>query len=298
MPFPRNTVLALALLAAMPVWGQAIDARVFHSHDSDDFDEWVVRTGYSAANGWGLRAGAMHYRSPQWSATGRSMAATYRQAEGGRSVDAALGAASVEGHTRLVGLLDVLVPVARGASAGLSIERDLLNSPLGLRTGMTFTNLAVVGDYAFTPRFNVGVAAGATLFSDDNTRPYLRTRWNVELHADTGLNAYVRTRSYRNSDPRQPAYFSPPRLHEAAVGLSSRMAIGTKLVVSAQVDGGQERTPGNIQPIWSWSVGIGSHRSQAVAWGVSLLSTNSANVLSGSASYRYTQVVAHVRVPL
>ena len=82
------------------------------------------------------------------------------------------------------------------------------------------------------------MAGGVALFSNDNRRPFLRTRWNASLDADWGLNAYLKTRSYRNTSPNRPEYYSPERLNEVSLGLSSRF-VAAKLryisIVGAQL---------------------------------------------------------------
>jgi hypothetical protein len=289
---------ALLLAATLPAVAQDVSGRLLLSHDSDDFDERIASVGWTGASGFGLRAGAAHYHAPGWSADGVSLAATYRDEAPTRKLDASLGIARVGGHDHAVGALDYLRPLAPGSSIGLSAERDIVNSVEGIRQGLTHNSVALVADHAFTPRFNVGLAAGATFFSDDNRRPFLRTRWNFELEPNYGLNAYARTRSYRNSDPGRPAYYSPDRLNELSAGLSSRFAVAERFVLAAHADAGTQRTEAGGESVWSYSLGVASLRNARLKWSVALQASNAASQFNASGAYRYTTLIAQLGVPL
>ena len=291
-------IAALAVLAACSAQAQSISGAFFASHDSDGFNESKVTLGYANAAGWGVRTGALRYTAPGWAASGTLAAATYKQNDKARTIDASLGAARVAGQDYLVGGLDYMERLSPATSLGLSVERDLVNSIRGIEAGTHFTALAAVLDHAFTERFNVGIAAGTALFSNDNRRPILRTRWNYSLDERYGLNAYLRTRSYHNTNPYRPEYFSPDRLREASLGLSSRFEVAQAVVLSASIDAGQQRIDGASEPIWRGSFGVASRRGDAVQWFVGIEASNSAPLFSGRAgSYRYTSATARISVP-
>jgi hypothetical protein len=70
--------------------------------------------------------------------------------------------------------------ITQSTSLGVSAERDVVDSIAGIEQGLTYNSLMRVLDHQFTPRFTVGAVAGATWFSDHNTRPMLRTRWSYD----------------------------------------------------------------------------------------------------------------------
>ena len=125
----------------------------------------------------------------------------------------------------------------------------------------------------------MGLAAGSTYFSDGNHRPFLRTRWNYSLDEQYGLNAYLKTRSYRNSDPDRPQYFSPQWLNEASLGLSPAGLPREHVVLSAALDAGMQYTNADNQPIWGAFLGLASPRNAAIRWNIGLLATNTASLL-------------------
>ena len=290
-----GVVLAYAAAGAS---SQVITGTFNASHDSDSFDEQKQTLAVAGSNGWGIQAGASHYASPGWSTNGKSLASTYKLTNAQREVDATLGMSSVASHNFVVGSLDYLQHVRTGTSWGLSLERDAVNSQLGLQQGLSYTALALVGDHAFTDKFGVGIAAGTTLFSNHNQRPILRTRWTYSLDEEYGLNGFLKTRSYQNSSPYRPQYFSPNRLHEASLGLSVRVAVADNMVLNASVDAGRQWADGRSQPIWGAVFGLASPRASKVQWKLGVEVTTSAPVLaSNAAAYRYATAAARVSIP-
>lgn len=289
---------ALCAGAAAVAAAQSVTGSLQLSHDSDAFNERKESVGYVGGQGWGLKAGALQYSSPAWSASGGSLAATYKKDGTEQQVDASLGVAHIGSHSYVVGALDHMRRVLPHTSLGVSGERDFVNSQRGIDAGLAYTSLALVADHAFTDRFNVGVSAGAALFSNDNHRPVLRTRWNYALDERWGLNAYVKTRNYRNSNPYRPEYFSPGRLGEASLGLSTRFVVADSAVLSASIDAGRQHVDGEAQPIWSAKLALASRRGSRVEWATGLEATNSASLFTTQAqSYRYVSAFARVRVP-
>lgn len=284
--------------AATGVASQVISSSLIASQDSDAFNERKQTLGYTGADGWGVKAGVRRYSAPEWSASGTSLLGTYKEVSEHRQVDVNVGIASIAQHDYLVGSVDYLQFVQPGSSWGVSLERDAVDSQRGLQQGLSYTAMALVADHAFTDRLGVGLSGGVTAFSNDNQRLQLRTRWSYALDERYGLNAFLKTRSYRNSNPYRPEYFSPNRLHEAALGLSVRMAVADQVVFNASLDAGQQWIDGSAQAIWSTVVGLASGRGSKTQWKIGLETSNSASQLSPqAASYRYTSAVAQLTIP-
>jgi hypothetical protein len=295
----KSGLLAAVLLTlASTASAQFASGSFFASHDSDDFDEVRVTLGATADNGFGAAVGAMRYSAPGWSASGTALAATYKDYGRERNIDASLGAARIDGRDYAIGSLEYLRNWSSGNALGMSFERNIVASQGGIEDGIVFNALALVGDYVFTPAFNVGVAAGDTYFSDGNNRPFLRTRWNYALDESYGLNAYLKTRSYRNSDPDRPQYYSPASLNEVSLGLSARWRASEQVVLTAWADGGMQYTSGDDQPIWTAFVGLASPRNQPIRWNLGLLATNTASLFtSQSGAYNYLSLAGQINVP-
>lgn len=291
-------VLAALLAGTAPALAQFASGSFFYSRDSDSFEELRVGAGWTAANGFGIAGGGVRYAAPGWSENGALLAGTYRQSTRQQQIDASVGVLDLAGEIYGVGTVDYLYRWQSGSALGFSLERNIVNSQGGIEDQIVQNTAVLVGDYQFTPVFNVGLAGGLTYFSDGNTRPVLRTRWNYELIADYGLNAYLKTRSYTNSDPGRPQYYSPSRLNEASLGLSSRFLANERVVISAAADAGVQSTSDDTEPIWSVFFGLASPRSETIRWNVGLLATNTSSFLTTqSGAYRYLSATAQVHIP-
>jgi hypothetical protein len=302
-------ISAFAISALGPVHAQTHDGPGAHgaligdliySNDSDHFQEERGNLGYLFANGWGLGASLTHYGAPDWAATGRGAYGLYRQHDAQQTVDARLGVMDTDGHTTATGALDYMRHITVATGLGVSAERDVVDSIRGIERGLTYDSLVLVLDHQFTPRFNVGAVVGASWFSDHNTRPMLRTRWNFELVANSGLNAYIKTRTYYDSNPYQGNYFSPRWLNEYSGGFSWRTAISDKVVFFVSADAGQQNTSDAASNIWSARIGLQNHRSRTVQWQVAVETTNdrASGFMTGGAGYRYTSVTGRLLFPL
>lgn len=277
---------------------QAITGAFNASHDSDGFNERKQSAGYTGPQGWGVQLGAAQYYAPGWSANAAVLSGTYKAQSAQRQLHAAVGVARIAQHDHWVGSADYLQQMQPGTSLGFSVERDAVNSQLGLQRGLAYTALALVADHAFTDRFNVGVAGGTTLFSHSNQRPLLRTRWSYALDERYGLNAFVKTRSYHNSNPNRAEYFSPNHLNEASLGGSVRWAVADNTVLNASLDTGRQWVDGSSQQIWSAALGLASSRESKVQWRLGLEASNSASAAaSQTAFYRYATAALRVSIP-
>lgn len=152
----------------------------------------------------------------------------YRQHDAQQIVDVRLGVVDIGGFSRLTDMLDCIRHINGGTSLGVSAGRDVVDSICEIEQGLAYNSLMLVLDHQFTPRFTVGAVAGAMWFPDHNTRPMLRTRWNYELVASSGLNAYIKTGNYYDSNPNQGDDYSPRWLAEYSGELSWRTALSDK----------------------------------------------------------------------
>lgn len=239
----------------------ALTGDTLFSNDSDDFNEERTNLGYLFSNGWGLGASVTHYEAPDWSVYGRGLYGQYRQHDAQQTMDARLGVMDTGGYATPTGMLDYMRHISGDTSLGVSAERDVVDSIRGIEQGLTYSSLMLVLDHQFTPRFTVGAVAGAMWFSDHNTRPMVRTRWNYELVANSGLNAYIKTRNYYDSNPNQDDYYSPRWLAEYSGGFSWRTALGHKAAFFVSADLGRQNTENGGANIWGARIGLQNHRS-------------------------------------
>ncbi|RQH02160.1 hypothetical protein [Paraburkholderia dinghuensis] len=278
----------------------AFSGDTLFSDDSDHFREGRTNAGYLFSNGWGLGASFAYYDAPDWSgAYGRGLFGQYHSHEVAQSIDARLGVNDTDGHTTATGALDYMHRVTQSTSLGLSAERDVVDSVAGIEKGLTYNSLMLVLDHQFTPRFTVGAVAGAMWFSDNNTRSMLRTRWSYDLLPNSGVSAYIKTRTYYDSNPDQGNYYSPQWLNEYSGGLSWRTALSNKVVFFVSGDLGHQNTDSGGNNIWGARIGLQNHRSQKVQWQIAVETTNNhtGGFSSGGDGYRYTSVTGKLLFP-
>ncbi|MBF5003421.1 hypothetical protein [Diaphorobacter caeni] len=269
------------------------------SRDSDHFDTDKLNVGYVFSSGWGLGFNVSHFSAPGWSANGKGLFAQYLERGKDRTIEARLGATQTAGHTLATGMLDYMHRVSDKTWLGVSAERDVVESIHGIEHGMHYDALMLVLDQQFTDRFNVGAVLGATRFSDNNTRPIFRTRWNYELVEGSGLNVYLKTRNYHNNRPYQGHYFAPENLGEYSAGLSWRTAFPGPMVFFASADVGRQRIDSDHNGIWSARIGLQNHHTSKAIWQVALeTSNNRASSLAGGVDhYRYTSLIVRLVYP-
>jgi len=278
----------------------ALSGDTLFSSDSDRFQEERTNLGYLFSNGWGLGASFSYFDAPDWSgAYGRGLYGQYHLIDSKQTLDARLGVSDTDGHTTAIGSLDYMRHVTKDTSLGVSAERDVVDSIAGLEQGLTYNSLMLVLDHQFTPRFSVGAVAGAMWFSDSNTRPMLRTRWSYDLLPNYGLSAYIKTRTYYDSNPDQGNYYSPQWLNEYSGGLSWRTAFASKVVFFVSADAGHQNTDGGGTNIWGARIGLQNYRNQKVQWQVAVETTNdhASGFSGGNNGYRYTSVSGRLMFP-
>lgn len=297
-------LVAGVLLLGAGAQAATLDADLRLTHDSDSFASRAQTLGWTSSGGFGLEAGALRYDAPGWRADGHRLAAAWRHRGERLQLELEAGVLELGDFTHRVASLELMQRLGEDSAIGLSAERAPVDSVLGIAQGLHATHLLLVGDHRFGPRLAVGVAAGASRFSDGNTRPLLRTRWTWALHEGRGLHLVLRTRSYRNSDPGRPQYYSPERLHELSLGLSARFALADAVVVSAQADAGRQRTEAAgpaataSKPLWSYSLGLSSPRSARVSWRIALQASNAASSSPSSGDgYRHAGLTAQLSLP-
>ena len=89
------------------------------------------------------------------------------------------------------------------------VERDILETPQGLARGIYYTFAGAAIDLPVDERNQFTLVAGAQEFTGDNARWHLRANYIHVVTPEWGLSAQLRTRFFRNSDPREADYYSP-----------------------------------------------------------------------------------------
>ena len=89
------------------------------------------------------------------------------------------------------------------------VERDVVETPLGLDREIYSTFAGAAIDIPADDRNIVTALVGAQEFGGDNVRLHLRGNYVHVVDADLGISAQLRGRYFHNSDPRELDYYSP-----------------------------------------------------------------------------------------
>jgi hypothetical protein len=89
------------------------------------------------------------------------------------------------------------------------VERDILETPQGLARGIYYTFAGAAVDVPLDDRSQVTLVAGVQEFTGENVRLHLRANYIHVIKPELGLSAQLRTRFFRNSEPREADYYSP-----------------------------------------------------------------------------------------
>lgn len=89
------------------------------------------------------------------------------------------------------------------------VERDILETPLGVNGGIYYTFAGAALDLPLDDRNVATVVAGYQDFTGENHRLHARATFVHVLKPDLGLSAQLRVRYFRDSVPREFDYYSP-----------------------------------------------------------------------------------------
>ena len=187
---------------------------------------------------------------------------------------------------------------------GFAFASDLVESTRSIQTGTRYYYTAVDGDYLLSDNININVILGNVNFTDDNNRPFIRTKTTWTFLPEYGVSTYLRTRNQSDTNPGSTNYFSPDTLAQQAIGLAIRKPYSGH-VYTASVDYGSEQVKNvdgssTSNPIYSWMLGVQTNpgRKTGITYGASLMGSNSNVFKSGGDSYDWYGITLWLKVPL
>lgn len=89
------------------------------------------------------------------------------------------------------------------------VEREILETPLGLRRGIYYTFGGAAIDLPADDRNVLTLVGGIQDFTGDNIRTHARATFVHVLAPDSGLSIQLRTRYFHDSAPHEFDYYSP-----------------------------------------------------------------------------------------
>lgn len=207
----RHRILpaAIALLLALPVGAQQyVGIQAFHSSDADrtDIAKTALDFDFHHADsehyqGVSLELARFRPAGQDWIEDQRVF---YRFAGG----DAWKwnGRVGSDGQT-VIGSAAIHNEAARRQE--YFVERDIIETPLGLRDGNYSTYLGAAFDLPVDERNLVTAVVGVQGFGGDNRRAHLRGNFIHVLSPEHGLSAQLRVRTFHDSVAHESDYYAP-----------------------------------------------------------------------------------------
>lgn len=186
---------------------------------------------------------------------------------------------------------------------GAAVATDLVESARSIQTGTRYVYTAADADYLLTENLNFNVIAGNMYFTDNNNRPFIRTKTTWTFLPEHGVSTYLRTRNQYDTNPGSYNYFSPDTLAQQAIGLAIRKPY-SGLVYTAGVEFGSEQVTvdGNkdTHPIYGWQLGVQTSpgRKTGTTFGASLVGSNASGFNGGGSDYNWYGATLWIKVPL
>lgn len=189
--------------------GAAVGADIFYASDADDTElmrvglnlDWRQR-GPEEYIGIRLEKARFNPSGQGWQSDERlylraadQLAGWKWSAQVGTDGDSVLGSASIHDEARF--------------RKEFFIEREILETPQGLDRGIYYTFAGAAIDLPANDRNILTLVGGIQTFTGDNVRTHLRANYVHVLKPELGLSAQLRTRYFRNGDPREYDYYSP-----------------------------------------------------------------------------------------
>jgi hypothetical protein len=124
----------------------------------------------------------------------------------------------------------------RGLRPEFFVERDIVETPIGLREGIYYTFGGAAVDLPLGRRDTLALVGGLQEFTGDNVRTHLRGTYTHVVKEDAGLSVQLRGRYFHNSEPREFDYYSPRWYAQAVPVLQlRRFSAGWRYLVAGGV---------------------------------------------------------------
>lgn len=216
----------------------AVGADLFYSSDAEDTEVMKAGINFDVRRGpdryWGLRVERARFEP--LGQKGRTMERAYLRVADTAGRWTWKATVGTDGHT-LLG--SASVHDDRRFRKEFFVEREIVETPLGLSRGIYYTFAGAAIDLPADDRNVFTLFAGAQAFTGDNVRTHLRANYVHVVKPEWGLSAQLRTRYFRSSEPGEFDYYSPRWYAEVLPVLQVRRFVGGWQLLGAAGYGAQ-----------------------------------------------------------
>ena len=101
----------------------------------------------------------------------------------------------------------------------------------------------------------LSINGGTTIFSNDNDRNFIRTKFGYTIFDTLGISLYGKTYNYENTNPYQIHYFSPKEYGRYLGGIQLRKVLNGFLITS-HLDYGIQIVDNETFDSYSYGIGV------------------------------------------
>lgn len=287
----KKLALALALSCGSLAQADYLSGNAGYYNDNEGMT--VIKSGATASLGLrdelGIRYTNVQYDTPIFDTVAGTLTAILNKKLGRSKIFGELGVGSHDGDTYFVGDATYSYNVNDNLDIYGGIYGDLVDSVEGVRRGVTVRGWNVGADY-YTDHYGAVLSVRESYYSNGNTQP----GWLAKVYVNVipGLNAYVSTRQWTNSDPGNADFYSPEDYERYNVGLGFRRRIGD-LVISGYLETGRIYEDDVSGRGNAWRVSVSNAPEKLTQWSLSYTQ----DVSEGS-NYEYDMVLLEFKIPL
>ena len=173
------------------------------------------------------------------------------------------------------------------------VERDIVETPLGLRRRIYYTFGGAALDVPLTARDNLTLFAGLQGFTGGNVRTHARATYVHVLAPKWGLSVQLRARYFRSSEPHEFDYYSPRWYAEVLPVIQMRRFVGGWQLLGAAGYGRQRDSDSR----WRSSRYLNARVTSPAFrkdWALNAQATYSNMPVSSGLVYRYVELTVGV----
>ena len=266
----RLLVCGILVSLATMTWADDIPVgtRVYQTYDSEQntttrtsADYWFKNDNPVANDkrgtmnqNFGMSYAKTFYTNPsaQYWANSVSLLANYWKED--NAVFGTLGVGVLNSKAYLTGDMTAMRFLNKNFAASVGVYGDVVDSVAGLQNGITFTGVTTGLD-AYNDFGGLVGSVRQSYYSNSN----IQSGWFAKSYVNVadGINVYVSTKQYHNSNPYNGYYYSPNNYARYNLGVGFRKLFDN-FTLAGFVEGGQA----NADSVWSnagaWRVAIDS----------------------------------------
>lgn len=287
----KKLALALALSFATMAQADYLSGNVGYYHDNESMT--VIKTGATTSVGLGdelgIRYTSVNYDTPIFDTVAGTLTAILNKKLGRGKVFGELGVGSHDGDNYFVGDVTYSYNVNENLDVYGGVYGDLVDSVEGVQRGVTLRGWNAGIDY-YTDHYGAVLSLRESYYSNGNTQPGWLAKAYVNIFP--GVNVYVSTRQWTNSDPNNPDFYSPEDYERYNLGVAFRRRVGS-LILSGYLETGKIYEDDISGRGDAWRVSLSNATAHGIQWNLSYTQD-----ISQGSNYEYDQVLLEFRLPL